>query len=127
MSCSQRGGSSTAVFSVSRPQPIFFLSSSSSIVLTRPGGPCSRPTTSQRIEPRPLDLQPGTVTTRPQRRSNQYKIKMLNENCYVFNVFFTCASSPILQVYRFFLVAFEEQKVKIRTVPLTHILQTPKS
>jgi hypothetical protein len=39
----------TAVFSISRPEPLFFLPSSSSIVLTRLGGPCSRPTNSQKI------------------------------------------------------------------------------
>jgi hypothetical protein len=33
----------------SRPEPLLFLSSSSSIVLTRLGGPRSRPTTSQKI------------------------------------------------------------------------------
>ena len=53
----------------------FFHSSSSSIDLTRPSGPCSRPTTTQKIwqrrgsNPGPLHLQPETLTTRPQRRS----------------------------------------------------------
>jgi hypothetical protein len=43
---------------ISSPEPLFFLSSSSSIVLTRLSGPGSRPTTSQKnlvlpeIEPR---------------------------------------------------------------------------
>jgi hypothetical protein len=64
----------TAVFSLSRPEPLF-LPSSSSIVLARLSEPRSGPTTSQEIlvapgiEPGPLDLQPGTLTTRPQRRS----------------------------------------------------------
>jgi hypothetical protein len=46
----------------SRPEPLLFLSSSSSTVLTRLSGHRSRPTTSQKnlvapeIEPRPLDL-----------------------------------------------------------------------
>jgi hypothetical protein len=59
----------------SRPEPLLFLPSSSSIVLTRLGGHHYRPTTTQRslvvpgIEPGPLDLWPGTVTTKPQRRS----------------------------------------------------------
>jgi hypothetical protein len=35
----------TSVFLVPRPQPLFFLPSSSSIVLTRLSGPRSRPTT----------------------------------------------------------------------------------
>jgi hypothetical protein len=39
----------TAVFSVSRPELLLFLSSSSSIVLTRLSGHHSRPTTSQKI------------------------------------------------------------------------------
>jgi hypothetical protein len=30
----------------------------------------SRPTTSQKIEPGPLDMQPETLRTRPQRRSH---------------------------------------------------------
>ena len=52
-----------------------FYSSSSSIDLTRLSGPRSRPTTTQKIwqrresNPRPLYLQPETLTTRPQRRS----------------------------------------------------------
>jgi hypothetical protein len=33
----------------SRPEPLLFLSSSSFIVVTRLSGPCSRPTTSQKI------------------------------------------------------------------------------
>jgi hypothetical protein len=33
----------------SRPESLYFPSSSSSIVLTRLSGPCSRPTTSQKI------------------------------------------------------------------------------
>jgi hypothetical protein len=49
VSRSQRGGSPTAVISVTRPKPPLFLSSSSSIVLTRLSGPRSRPTTSQKI------------------------------------------------------------------------------
>ena len=53
----------------------FFNSSSSSIDLTRLSGPRSRPPTTQKIwqrresKPRPLYLQPETLTTRPQRRS----------------------------------------------------------
>jgi hypothetical protein len=50
-----------------------FLSSSSSVVLTRLSGLRSRPTTFfmvvAGIEPGPTDLYPGTLTTRPQRRS----------------------------------------------------------
>jgi hypothetical protein len=38
-----------AVFSVSRPEPLLFLSSSSSVVLTRLSGPHSRPSASQKI------------------------------------------------------------------------------
>jgi hypothetical protein len=34
---------------ISRPEPLLFLPSSSSVVLTRLGGPRSRPTTSQKI------------------------------------------------------------------------------
>jgi hypothetical protein len=47
--------------------------SRSSVVLTRLSGPRSRPTTFffvvPGIEPGPPDLQPRTLTTRPQRRS----------------------------------------------------------
>jgi hypothetical protein len=61
----QRGqcyGSLWPYFRLSIPKLLLFLPSSSSIVLTRLGGPLSRPTTSQknlvlpRIEPGPLDL-----------------------------------------------------------------------
>jgi hypothetical protein len=64
ISRSQRGGSPRAVISVSRPELLLFLPSSSSIVLTRLSAPLSRPTTSQKnpvapgILPGPLDLQP---------------------------------------------------------------------
>ena len=60
----------------SRPEPLLFYSSSSSIDLTRLSGPRSSPTTTQKIwqcresNPRPLYLQPETLTTRPQRRSS---------------------------------------------------------
>jgi hypothetical protein len=56
----------------SKPEPLLFLSSSFSIVLTRLSGPCFRLTTSQLapgIEPGLLDLYPGSQTTTPQRRS----------------------------------------------------------
>ena len=52
-----------------------FYSSSSSIDLTRLSEPHSRPTNTQKIwqrresNPRPLYLQPETLTTRPQRQS----------------------------------------------------------
>jgi hypothetical protein len=52
---------------ISRPEPLLFLPSSFSIVLTRLSGPPSRHTPG--IDPGPLDLQPETLTTRPQRRS----------------------------------------------------------
>jgi hypothetical protein len=53
---------------LSWPEPLIFHSRKSSIILTRLSGPRSRPTT-QESNPGPLDLQPGTLTTRPQRRS----------------------------------------------------------
>jgi hypothetical protein len=46
---SQRCGSSTAVISLYNPEPLLFLSSSSSIVPTRLSGPRSRSTNSQKI------------------------------------------------------------------------------
>jgi hypothetical protein len=49
MSWSQRGRSLTAVISVFWTGAATFLSSSSSVVLTRLSGPCSRPTTSQKL------------------------------------------------------------------------------
>jgi hypothetical protein len=70
----QRDGSLRPYSRLSRPEPLLFLSSSSSAVLTRLSGPHSRPTTSQKnlvapgMEPGPLDLYPGTLTTRLQRR-----------------------------------------------------------
>jgi hypothetical protein len=49
VSRSQCVRSPMVVISFSRPEPFFFLPSSSSVVLTRLSGPRSRPTTSQRI------------------------------------------------------------------------------
>jgi hypothetical protein len=46
---SQLDGSPTAVISFSRPDPLLFLPSSSSIVLRKLSGPRSRPTTSLKI------------------------------------------------------------------------------
>jgi hypothetical protein len=45
----QRDGSLLPYSQISRPEPLLFLSSSSSLVLTRLSGPRSRPTTSQKI------------------------------------------------------------------------------
>jgi hypothetical protein len=45
----ERGGSPTAVISISRLEPLLFLPSSSSVVPTRLSGPRSRPTTAQKI------------------------------------------------------------------------------
>jgi hypothetical protein len=70
------------------PEPLLFHSSSSSVTLTRLSGHRSRPTTSQTIwqrresNPEPLDLQPGTPTTRPQRQSKCNKV-MFNLYCHV--------------------------------------------
>jgi hypothetical protein len=49
LSRSQRGRSPTAVISIFRPEPLLFLLSSSSIVLTRLSGLRARPTTSLKI------------------------------------------------------------------------------
>jgi hypothetical protein len=49
MSRGQRGGSLRLYSRFSRPEPLLFLPSSSSIVLTRLSGPRSGPTTSQKI------------------------------------------------------------------------------
>jgi hypothetical protein len=45
----QRDGSLRPYYRLSRPEPLHFLSSSSSVVLTRLSGPCPRPTTSRKI------------------------------------------------------------------------------
>jgi hypothetical protein len=45
----QSGGTLRPYSRFSRPEPLLFLSSSSSVVLTRLSGPRSRPTTSQKI------------------------------------------------------------------------------
>jgi hypothetical protein len=71
----QSNGSLRPYSRLSRMDPLLFLPSSYSIVLTGLNELRSRPNTSEknlvapRIEPGPLDLQPGTLTTRPQRRS----------------------------------------------------------
>jgi hypothetical protein len=49
VSSGQRGGSLRAYSLFSRPEPLIFLLSSSSVVLARLSGPRSRPTTSQKI------------------------------------------------------------------------------
>jgi hypothetical protein len=54
-------GQHNGALRLSRPEPLLFLPTGSSIALTRLVAPG--------IEPGPLDLQPGTLTTRPQRRS----------------------------------------------------------
>jgi hypothetical protein len=60
---------------IHRPEPLLFISSSSSIVLTRLSGPYSkRHYFSEKLiapgnEPGPLDLYPGTLTTRLKRQS----------------------------------------------------------
>jgi hypothetical protein len=59
----------------SRPEPLLFLPSTFSFMLTRLSGPRSRLTVTVKIWKRqksktePLCLQPGALTTRPQRRS----------------------------------------------------------
>jgi hypothetical protein len=59
------------------PESRLLHSSSYSVTITRLGGPRSRLTASQKIwyrwesNPGALDLQPGTLTTRPQRRSKR--------------------------------------------------------
>jgi hypothetical protein len=45
----QRDGSLQPYFRISRPNPLLFLSSNSSVVLTRLSGPRSRRTTSQEM------------------------------------------------------------------------------
>jgi hypothetical protein len=45
----QRDGSLLPYSRFSRPEPLLFLSSRSSVVLTRPSGPRSRPSTSQKV------------------------------------------------------------------------------
>jgi hypothetical protein len=60
---------------ISRPEPLLFLPSSSSVVLHEtewtpfPTHYFSENSVAPGNEPRPLDLQPGTLTTRPQRRA----------------------------------------------------------
>jgi hypothetical protein len=45
----QRDGSPRPYSRISSPEPLLFIPSSSSVVLTRLSGPHSRPTTSQKI------------------------------------------------------------------------------
>jgi hypothetical protein len=71
----------------SRPEPLLFLSNSFSTVLTRLSGPRSRPTTFQKnllapgIEPGPLYLQPGGLTTMPQMRSTPKITNIKSKKC----------------------------------------------
>jgi hypothetical protein len=63
-----------------RPEPLLFLSSSSSVVLTRLSGHRYKTYFSEKYDSAgnltriPLDLYPGTLTTRPQRRSTETHI-----------------------------------------------------
>jgi hypothetical protein len=74
---------------LSRPEPLLFLPSSSSVVFTRLNGPRSRPTTfffqcsARESNPGALNLQPGTLTTRPQRRSLKAYIRMNYKNLII--------------------------------------------
>jgi hypothetical protein len=69
----QRGGSHTVINFSFLDRSRYFLSSSSSFILMRPSGLCSRPTATQKIwqcrksNPGPLGLQPGSLAARPQR------------------------------------------------------------
>jgi hypothetical protein len=71
----QRGGSPTVVNLSFLDRSRYFLSSSSSFIFRRLSGPRSRPTVTQKIwqhwesNSGPLGLQPGTLTTRPLKRS----------------------------------------------------------
>jgi hypothetical protein len=71
----QRGGSPMVVNLSLLDRNPTFLSKCSSFIRTRLSGPRSRSTTAQKIwqdpesNPGPVGLQPGTLTTRPQRRS----------------------------------------------------------
>jgi hypothetical protein len=83
----------TAVSSVFYTGAAPFLSSSSSVVLTRLSRPRSRPTTFaflvvQGIEPGPPDLKPRTLTTRPQRRSLSYLLWKINDAANMHNFIF---------------------------------------
>ena len=93
--CGQRGVTWSAqriptavLISVLQTGAATFYSSSSSIDLTRLSGPRYRPTTTQKIwqhresNPRPLYLQPETVTTRPQRRSTHHHTLVHNLTDY---------------------------------------------
>jgi hypothetical protein len=72
----QRDGSLRPYSRFSRQEPLLFLPSSSSIVLNEAEWSpfqshyISENVVEPGIEPGPLDLQPGTLTTRPQGRNN---------------------------------------------------------
>jgi hypothetical protein len=59
---------------LSKPDPLLFLPSSSSIVLMRLSGPCSRTTTSQEILVAPV-IEPGPLDLYPTNRSNDKRPK----------------------------------------------------
>jgi hypothetical protein len=66
----QRDGSLRPYSRISRPEPLLFLPSSSSIVLTRLSGPRSRPTTSQKIwKPEKSGPDLGLATGEPDVRT----------------------------------------------------------
>jgi hypothetical protein len=67
-------------YSVSRPEPLLFLPSSSSIVLTRLSGPHSRPTTCQKIwQSRDRTQTSGSIA----RNSDHYATEAVNINIHM--------------------------------------------
>jgi hypothetical protein len=75
VSCGQRSGFLTVVNQFSRPEPLLFFQVAPHLSSQGLSGPCSRPTATQKIwqrresNPGLLCLQPGSLTTRSQRRS----------------------------------------------------------
>jgi multisubunit Na+/H+ antiporter MnhE subunit len=75
VSRSQCGGSPTTAIWISRLEPLCFLPNSSSVALTT----CQKIWWRRKSNPAgPLDLQPGTLSTRPQRRSTFFYITYIN-------------------------------------------------
>jgi hypothetical protein len=93
----QHDGSPRSYSRISRPEALLFLPSSSSILLTRLSGPLSRSPVlvAPRIEPGPLDVYPGTLTSRPQRWSTAAPVTEIMDHLYESDV--VCLLFPVMQ------------------------------
>jgi hypothetical protein len=98
-----------AVISVSRPEPLLSLPSSSSIVLTRLSGPRSRPTTFQRRESKP-DLWICSQELWPLDHRGVY---FLLRNIYKFSLYLTGIALHLLWGTNWIYICYVEENIPL--------------